>query len=99
MTLSLLVEVPLALLLGPRQGRTAVAAVAATLVTHPVLWAAWFPVRGALSWTATALVLEGAVAAVEAGIYRITLPVSWGRAALMSAVANGASFGLGLVLG
>lgn len=99
MTCSILIEVPVALALGPRQLRTAAAGIAATLVTHPVLWAAWTPARGWLSYAATALLLEGAVVAVEAGIYRVTLPVSWGRAALISLAANAASFGVGALFG
>ena len=99
MARSIVIEVPVALLLGPRQVRTVAAGIGATLVTHPVLWAAWFPLRARLPYAATALLLEGVVVLVEAAIYRLTLPVSWGRAALISLAANAAAFGIGLLFG
>ena len=80
MARSIVIEVPVALLLGPRQVRTVAAGIGATLVTHPVLWAVWLPLRALLPYAAT-------------------LPVSWGRAALISLAANAASFGIGLLLG
>lgn len=95
---SILIEVPIALALGPRLPRTAVASAAATLITHPLLWAAWFPMRQHLSWGATAALLEGAVVLVETGVYRLTLDLSWRRALLISAVANAASFAIGQLL-
>jgi hypothetical protein len=98
MSLSILIETPVALLLGPRRPRTALASVAATLITHPILWAVWFPLRDHLSWAATAALLEGAVVLVEAVVYRVALGVSWGRALLISAAANAASFGLGQLI-
>lgn len=99
MSLSILIEVPVALALGPRRLRTALAGVAATLITHPVLWAAWFPLRAHLSWAATAALLEGAVVLVESVVYRVALGVSWPRALWMSAAANAASFGMGQIIG
>ncbi len=99
MALSLGVEVPIALALGPRALRTGLAGLAATLITHPVLWLAWFPLRERMPWLVTALALEGAVVAVETLVYRSALALPWRRALLISAVANAASFGVGLLFG
>ena len=54
MARSIVIEVPVALLLGPRQVRTVAAGIGATLVTHPVLWAVWLPLRALLPYAATA---------------------------------------------
>jgi hypothetical protein len=95
--ITLAVEVPVATLAGgPPRGRVALAALAASLLTHPLAW--WantalpyaFPVRAAL--------IEVAVTLAEAALYRALVPLPAGRALLTSCLANAASFGLGLLL-
>lgn len=99
LALSLAVEVPVALLLARRWapwGRVAVVAIAATLLTHPFAWLAngWIP----LPFPPRAAIIEVSVAVVEAVIYARFVPLGAWRGALVSAVANAASFGLGLIL-
>lgn len=100
--LSLLIEVPVVLgvavvggwLPGERT-RLAAIATAATLLTHPVVWNAWFVLQPHLGWTATAALLEGSAVVVEAGVYA-GFGLSPRRALLVSFVANATSFGIGL---
>ena len=101
LALTLLIEVPLALGVlagaGKARGRwatVALVAAAASLVTHPLLCMAPISTRDIPAlWLA-----EGLVTLVEAGIYALGLGVGPRVAVLTSVLANGASFGLGLLL-
>ena len=95
------VEGALAALIGPRFGarrlRAAGAAVGGSLVTHPFVWwgvLALWPRYG----PATTPLLEAAAVAVEALGYRLIATRRWRDAALLSIIANAASWGLGVVL-
>ena len=77
--------------------RRAAIAFVATLATHPIVWFVMpelglgEPMRYAAS--------EAWAFGAETAIYAATLPgLSWPRAAAVSAVANGASFVLGLLV-
>lgn len=104
LALTLAIEVPIVvgcggLLSGDARGRALwMTALGASLLTHPFAWAGWHALIPHTSWWLRALVVEGAVVAVEAGVFRWSLGWSMGRAAGVSALANGASFGLGLLM-
>lgn len=74
--------------------KCALAAVAASTLTHPILWAVHASVVGYLDAFATP-VLEVAVIAAEAPFYRALARTSWIDAALLSLVVNAASWGAG----
>lgn len=104
MLLSLAVEVPVALALAvlltraPRVKlwRLALVAVAATLVSHPFAWYAnthlggTFPVRAAI--------IEVSVTVLEAALYAWLGRLGVWRGLAVSTAANGASFGVGLLI-
>lgn len=99
--LTLAVEVPIvvpaARAIGVRGRRAAVVAVAANLLTHPLLWfvaAPWLHDRWGL---AGVVVAEVAVVVVEAAAYRRWLDRS-ALAGWLALLANAASFGAGLVV-
>ena len=99
--LTLLIEVPLAVLLlawaGKARGRwgtVVLVAAAASLVTHPLLCLA--PVS--TSNPAALVLAEGLVTLVEAAIYTVGLGLPVRLALLVSLVANGASVGIGVLL-
>ncbi len=80
----------------PTLARWITAAACASLLTHPVAWWA----NGALPlplWP-RALLIEAAVVLAEAGLYRALAPTDLRRAFAAAALANGASFGLGVLL-
>jgi hypothetical protein len=94
---TLAIEVPVAVLAGGRpRGRIALAALAASLLTHPLAW--WANHAIPLPFASRAALIEAAVALVEAALYRALVPMSLPRALLTSCLANAASFGLGLWL-
>jgi hypothetical protein len=99
--LTLLFEVPLALLLAarwrPPWGRLLLVACATSLLTHPF---AWNGIRhlDSLPFWARAALFESAVALVEGVMYARLVPLGWKRGLLVGAVVNAFSFGLGLVL-
>lgn len=97
-----LLAVGLARWLGsPRRWWWAVAAaVLGTAVTHPFLWWAastWAPPPGP-GWLGRMLVLESAVAGVEAWFYAGLCRLPAGRALAASLAANAFSFGVGLAI-
>jgi hypothetical protein len=105
--LSLAIEAPAALLvtaLGFRlPGARALvmvtlAAVAGTALTHPVVWNGVLALAPRIGWMAAVAALEVFAVAGETVVYRLATALSWRRAALVSLVANAASFGVGLVL-
>lgn len=97
--LTLVIELPIAVglarALGSRRdGLVAAAAVGASLLTHPILWMS-------ADLLTTPLRLVGAeliVAAVETVAYALAAGLGWRKGLVVSVVANGASFGLGLLL-
>lgn len=98
MTLSIALEVPVVLALCGLSLRATMAGAAATLLTHPIIWWAFYALQPHLGWTARAALLEGAVVLVEAAVYRWTLDLSPRKALGVSALANTVSFGVGLLL-
>jgi hypothetical protein len=81
-----------------RATRAALAAVLATLLTHPAAWAATLRLMDAIGYAAAVALVEAAVVLAESLAYRVLVPLPGRRALLASLVANGASAGLGLVL-
>lgn len=76
-------------------------ALGASAITHPFVWF-FFPWLGAkldLAWTTTATASEVFAWGLEAIFVRAISwrTVGWGRACLVSLVANSASLGLGLL--
>mgnify|MGYP001602220022 CR=1 FL=1 len=74
--------------------KCAVAAVAASTLTHPILWAV-FADAAAFFGTSTTPLLEVAVMAAETPFYRALATARWRDAALLSIVVNAASWGAG----
>jgi len=106
MLLSLLIEVPLAVgitaLAGwlPRQElrRLAVAAIAATLLSHPLVWLAITQLQPLLQFAWRALIVETGAILLEAVVYARLAHLGYLRGMALSTLANGASFGAGLVI-
>lgn len=104
MLLSLLVEVPVALIGAAllrwvpvkQLWRLALVAVAATLLSHPLAWAANTHLGGSFALRAT--IIEVSVTVMEAAIYAWIGGLGPLRGLAVSAVANGASFGVGLLV-
>lgn len=99
--LTLLIEVPIVLIVvGLRRwapGRlreVALVAVAASCLTHPVLWMAADHVQT----TPSLLAAELLITVVEAGVYGVGLGLAAVRALVVSSLANGSSLGIGLLL-
>lgn len=95
--LTLLIEVPLALVvLGPRARVAAVAALA-TAITHPLLcFVLLEELPGTLAWRAVGG--EAVVIAIEAVVLAAGLRLRAGRAIAASALLNGTSYVIGLAL-
>jgi hypothetical protein len=73
------------------------AVLAGNLATHPAVWFI-LPALG-LPAVAMMAVMETWAVVVEMAVYRLVFPsLSWPRALGISAVANGASFAVGLIL-
>ncbi|MEQ1867433.1 MAG: hypothetical protein ABL996_22575 [Micropepsaceae bacterium] len=81
-----------ALKLDPRA--CALAAVVGSTITHPTLWAIYRSAQEYLG-AQTTPVLEGLIMAAEAIAYRAIATKRWPQAALLSVIANGASWGAG----
>jgi hypothetical protein len=102
--LTVVIEVPVAILLVGQRGRavawhrSALAAAGASLVTHPIAWWANTAALAAWPFAARATVIELAVAAAEALILVWALAVTARRAAVVAIAMNAASFALGLML-
>ncbi|MFM9862899.1 MAG: hypothetical protein ACKVRO_04770 [Micropepsaceae bacterium] len=95
MALTFAIESAVAAALAPAFGRAALwcaaAAIAGSTVTHPVLWALFYEVQAIYGVMATP-VLEAAVIAAETFSYRILATTRWDEAALLSVLANAASW-------
>jgi hypothetical protein len=103
--LTLAIEVPLVVGLAvagrrPRAevARLGVAALGASLLTHPLLWLADAALSDTLAWAPRVAALEVGVALVEAAVYAVAGGVGWRRGTLLSLVANGASLAAGLLI-
>ncbi len=104
MLLSLLVEVPLALGLaallrwtrGAELGRLALVALSATLISHPFAWFANEHLT--IYWPARAAIIEVSVTLLEAALYAWLGRLGPWRGLAVSALANGGSFGIGLLV-
>lgn len=98
MSLTLVIEAAVAASLAPAYARVAwrcaAAAVLASCITHPILWAIYHDatqVFGALTTPA----LETVIIAAETLAYRAIATTRWDEAALFSCAANFASWGAG----
>lgn len=74
------------------------AAIAATLITHPFAWEASITHTPELTPEGKAMRIEAAVVVVESLIYTVGLRVPPLRGFALALFANAASFGLGLFL-
>jgi len=92
--LTVAVELPLVTLVAPRGRRRRAAAdgLGANLLTHPCAW--WAVLSAGAPW----LLVEAAVALVEALVYRGVTGLSWPRAAATSLAANGVTAAIGALL-
>jgi hypothetical protein len=78
--------------------RAAAAATLGTLLTHWFAWN-WSPlVMAAIGDVPGFAATEAAVTVVEAGVYRYIIPISFGRALVLSLAANGSSAAVGVVI-
>jgi hypothetical protein len=101
MALTLAIEATAAAALAPAFARTALkcaaAAIAASIVTHPILWAVHADAR-ALFGAMTTPALEAMVIAAETIAYRAVATPRWDEAALLSLLVNAASWGAGVLI-
>lgn len=103
--LTLAIEVPFAVALvawrrwAPgRLVAVAITAVAASLVTHPMLWIVDPLLRSTIDMGPRWALLETGIALVEAGVYVLGAGLSARRALVLSFLANAVSFGVGLAI-
>ncbi|MDP8254767.1 MAG: hypothetical protein P9M14_03375 [Candidatus Alcyoniella australis] len=98
---TLAVEVPIFVLFARGQvplWRAAVAGAAGTCLTHPLLWFAW-PMVIPDNYELYLATGESLVVLIETlTFWLIARPISLGRAACASLVANAASWGLGTIV-
>lgn len=98
MGLTLVIEGAFAAALAPAFARAALlcaaAAIAGSCITHPLLWAVYYDAK-TLIGPMTAPVLEAAIIAAETLAYRLIATPRWDEAALLSLLANAASWGAG----
>ena len=78
-------------------GRGVVAALVATLVTHPAVWWGFPEIELSTSYRTAFAVTESLVVLVEMLAYRLILPLGWRRALALSFIANAASAGVGML--
>jgi hypothetical protein len=101
MALTLLIEAVVAAALAPVFARArlwcAAAAVIASAITHPILWAVHADVRSVMG-AFTTPALEACIIAVETLAYRVLATPRWLEAAWLSLLANAASWGAGVVI-
>ena len=75
---------------GVKPSRAARAAIAGSLVSHPVVWWLHYELVGRIGYWSSFAVIEGFAWASETPFYRLA-GASWGRAALLSLVVNASS--------
>lgn len=105
--LSILMEAPVVVAMGRRMTgppptsvlHLGLIAGAATLVTHPAAWWGILTLTPPLGYALAVTLVELAVIGVEAGIYRRALGLRWGRALLISGIANATSVAGGMGIG
>jgi hypothetical protein len=104
LALTLALEVPLVMLglgsLGVDRRRAVVLAVVATVVTHPLLGFLVGPALDDVAGLLGIVAAEVAVVLVEAAIFVVgsRVPIGYGSALCVAALANGVSFAVGLLL-
>lgn len=105
--LSFAIEVPAAVLVAGLALRcrgvralvlVALAAVAGTALTHPVVWNGVVALAPRTGWVTAVAALEVFAVAGETLVYRLATTLPWRLAALVSLAANAASFAAGLLL-
>ena len=99
--LTLIIEASAALAVGRALGlqmsACALAAMLASMLTHPVLWMVFYDVQAVVGPLTTPL-LEMAVVLAEAPVYRLVAGCRWIDALLASLLVNAASWGAGEVI-
>ena len=106
MLISLGLEVPCVLGLGwarrwmPRAQlpNWLIAAIAATLITHPFAWGFSITHTPEMTPEGKAMRIEASVVVAESLIYSLGLRISPGRGFALALLANAVSFGVGLLL-
>lgn len=103
--LTLAIEVPFLLALAwglrwvpGRRLRLGAAGIAASGLTHPVLWGVWDHVLLAWPYLEKVLLLETGVVIVEAAVLAVLGGLGWRRGLVASVLANSVSTGIGLLL-
>ena len=98
MALTFAIEAVVAAALAPAFARSSfrcsAAAIVGSAITHPILWAIFYSVHNVLG-PITTPTLEFVIMAAEAPAYRILATPRWNEAALLSVLANAASWGAG----
>jgi hypothetical protein len=101
MALTLLIEASVAASLAPVFARKplwcAAAALVASAITHPILWAVHADARNVFG-ALTTPTLEAGIIAVETLAYRALATPRWLEAAWLSLLANVASWGTGVII-
>ncbi len=78
--------------------RAAGVSAAASLLTHPVAWTLFVWLGSSVEdYWVRAVPIELVLTGVEAALYARLLPLPWRRALAVSLLANGVSFGFGVV--
>src|SRR3989338_5864202 len=80
-----------------RLGRVIVIAIAASCITHPFVYNGAMYLHWPQAWWTRVYMLEIAAFLLEAWLYKRMLMLSWPRALLFSLLANGMSFGAGVL--
>ncbi|MEN9434556.1 MAG: hypothetical protein RLZZ422_2145 [Pseudomonadota bacterium] len=103
--LTLLLEVPLVVFFANKWGiswqRAAIVGIVASSITHPLAWKSF--------WAATVIwqtdhawlwlvCIESLVWLIEAGVYRIALPLDWGRSMMLALLTNALSASMGMLI-
>ncbi len=102
---TLSIEVPIAVALAVwrgwvagRLGTVALSSLAASLLTHPLLWIVDPRLKTSFDTPMRWALLETAIALVEAGVYVVGAGLTARRAIVTSFLANAASFGIGVAI-
>ena len=99
--LTLILEAPVYILMTRKSvpvWHGALAGVLCSTVTHPFLWFIWIRVMATIGYVPYVVSGELLVTAMETGIlFLVCRTLKWHQAFLASVVANGFSFGIGLL--
>ena len=98
--LTLVIETPIYAFMGRRYARVSrcvAGGVAGTLMTHPLLWFAW---RHAIDHYLLRTVTGEALVCMAEGVvlWAVARPIDFKKALAVSLVANGTSYGIGVLL-